>query len=38
MNDKIKYFFPKVKNRISRLVAKFSENLPVEKMLSLIHI
>ena len=32
MNDKIKYFFPKVKNRISRLVAKFSENLPVEKM------
>lgn len=32
MNDKIKYFIPKIKNRIPSYVAKFSEHLPVDKI------
>lgn len=32
MNDKIRYFFPKVKNRIPGILAKFSEYLPIERI------
>ena len=32
MNDKIKYFIPKIKNRIPIYVAKLNEHLPVDKI------
>lgn len=32
MNDKIKYFFPKIKNRIPFLIARISERLPLNEI------